>query len=384
MQLPRVLIVIGTRPEAIKMAPVLKELRRRSEQFYVQCCVTAQHREMLDQVLKIFQIVPDYDLDLMIPDQTLPSLISDMISRLDPVLKSAKPDWVLVQGDTATAMVAAQLAFLNRICVGHVEAGLRTYDKFHPFPEEAFRRTISVFASLHFAPTNLARQNLLAEAVSPEAIYITGNTVVDALLEVANMPYDWSKGPLGLLPTDRDLILVTTHRRENFGTGIQDICGAVRDLANIYRKSVQIVFPVHRNPHIHDPVYAALSDLPNVTLLEPIDYLSLVHLMKRSRLILTDSGGLQEEAPTWGVPVLVLREQTERQEALEAGTARLVGTNRPRIVEETCQILNNPANYPELQSTGNPFGDGHAAERIAEALIEGAGYKGARACDGTK
>jgi UDP-N-acetylglucosamine 2-epimerase (non-hydrolysing) len=365
----RVLSIFGTRPEAIKMAPVISQLMRTAG-VVSQVCVTAQHRQMLDQVLDLFDIHPDYDLDLMRPDQHLPALTASLFQGLEPVLRDAQPDWVLVQGDTTTVMAASLLAYYLRVRVGHVEAGLRTGDKWQPFPEEINRRVAGVVADLHFAPTETSRQNLLREGVPEERVVVTGNPVIDALQAIVAHPYDLTGGSLATVPWDRRILLVTAHRRENFGEPLRNIFQALRRLAEMYREDVHLVYPVHLNPNVQTPAYELLADVPNLTLTEPLDYLPMVHVMKRAHLVLTDSGGLQEEAPALGTPVLVLRELTERPEAIEAGTARLVGTDSDRIFVETCRLLDDETAYETMARAVNPFGDGHAAERIVQALVE--------------
>jgi UDP-N-acetylglucosamine 2-epimerase (non-hydrolysing) len=365
----KVLTIFGTRPEAVKLAPVLKALERHPDKIESRVCVTAQHRDMLDQVLRVFDIRPQYDLDVMQPNQTLAEVTAHILNRVDPVLAAEQPDWVLVQGDTTTVMTAALAAFYRRIKVGHVEAGLRTGNLTQPFPEEANRRIASVVANLHFAPTETARQNLLREGVPDAAIRMVGNPVIDALLMAADMPYDSASGPLRDVPCDRRILLVTAHRRENFGAPMEQICLALRDLAEAYGDDAYIVFPVHRNPKAREPVQRLLADLPNVTLTEPLDYLPLVHLLKRATLVLTDSGGIQEEAPSLGKPVLVLRETTERPEGVAAGVARVVGTDRAEIVRQTRRLLDNQGDYDAMASAANPYGDGRASERIVEALL---------------
>ncbi len=380
----RVLCVFGTRPEAIKMAPVVSELYKHPGQVQTKVCVTAQHRDMLDQVLGLFQIVPDYDLNIMKESQSPAQVAASVLVNLEPVLRAERPDWVLVQGDTTTAAAAALGAFYGGTRVGHVEAGLRTLDKYHPFPEEINRRIGSVIADLHFAPTQHARQNLLREGISDRAILVTGNTVIDALQWAVAQPVDGSSSvllqrlatwggaaPAGSVDTGRPrLILVTAHRRENFGRPLEQICLALREIALAYAGSVQIVYPVHPNPCVRETVYPLLKDVPGILLTEPLDYLSLVHLMKRATLILTDSGGLQEEAPGLGKPVLVLREVTERVEAVEAGTVRLVGRRSADIVEWTRRLLDDSNEYQKMARASNPYGDGQAAGRIVEGLIE--------------
>ncbi len=366
----RILSVFGTRPEAIKMAPVVNELRRRPDLFTSRICVTGQHREMLDQVLDLFAIAPDDDLNIMRHGQSLGDVTTAVLRGLDPILVAERPDWVLVQGDTTTSMAAGLAAFNRKIRIGHVEAGLRTYDKTRPFPEEMNRRITGVLADLHFAPTEWAAANLRQEGVSDERIVVTGNTVIDALRQVADTPFDPSSTPLATLPIGcKRIIAVTAHRRENFGHGIRQVCGALRDLAARY-DDVQIVWPVHPNPHVHGPVHDVLGDVANVTLLPPLDYRSLVWLLKQSHFVITDSGGLQEEAPDLGKPVLVLRDSTERPEGVAAGTVRLVGTDRRELVRWASLLLDNAAAYGQMAHAVNPYGDGHAARRIAEALCD--------------
>ena len=368
------------------MAPVIKMLAQ-TPQVESLVCVTAQHRQMLDQVLDLFRIVPDVDLDLMQADQTLAELTSAVLTRLDPVLEQHRPDWVLVQGDTTTVMAAALLAYYRRIRVGHVEAGLRTYDKWQPFPEEINRRVAGAVADLHFAPTEWARQNLIREGTPPEHVVVTGNPVIDALRSVVSLPAPAEILSLlerlgipaeGALPgrTAPRLVLVTAHRRESFGQPFEQICQALAELAEAYHdprkgtSEVQFVYPVHLNPNVQEPVYRLLAGAPNITLLPPLDYLPLVHLMKRATLVLTDSGGIQEEAPGLGVPVLVMREVTERPEGVQAGTVRLVGTDPRRIVAETRRLLDDPQAHAAMARAINPYGDGHAAERIVQAILE--------------
>ncbi|MCC6454903.1 MAG: UDP-N-acetylglucosamine 2-epimerase (non-hydrolyzing) [Caldilineaceae bacterium] len=364
----KVLSIFGTRPEAIKMAPVVKELAKHPGHIINRVCVTGQHRQMLDQVLSLFEIVPDHDLNIMQQSQSPLQVAAAVLTGLDSILQQERPDWVLVQGDTTTVMAAAIAAFYARVKVGHVEAGLRSYDKWQPFPEEINRRIAGVTADLHFAPTERSRQNLLREGILEEQIRVTGNPVIDALQWVAQQPYVPGTGPLQAIPWEKRLILVTAHRRENFGQPLDEICCAIRELAEQYREDVHFVYPVHLNPNVQGPVYASLAGIPNVTLLPPLDYLPLVHLMKRSTLVLTDSGGIQEEAPGLGKPVLVLRETTERPEAVDAGTVRLVGAHRAAIVEWVRCLLDSPTEYAKMAQAVNPYGDGLAAGRIVEAL----------------
>jgi len=366
----RVLSIFGTRPEAVKMAPVVLALGKNPE-IEPFVCVTAQHREMLDQVLDLFEIRPDVDLDLMRPDQSLAGLSAAIFSHLEPVLESIHPEWVLVQGDTTTVAIASLLSYYRRIKVGHVEAGLRTYDKWQPFPEEINRKIAGVTADLHFAPTEWTKNNLLREGVPETAIHVTGNPVIDSLRFVSNQ-----KEPefvtrlaeqLGLDQGKR-LILVTAHRRENFGVPLENVFESLKILAA--RDDIEIVYPVHLNPNVQEPARRILQDVPHITLLAPLDYLPMVHLMKRAEIVLTDSGGIQEEAPSFGIPTLVLRDVTERPEGVEAGTLRLVGTNVEKITTETTLLLDNSAAYSKMAKAANPFGDGFAAGRIVKALLD--------------
>jgi UDP-N-acetylglucosamine 2-epimerase len=364
----KVLSIFGTRPEAVKMAPVIQRLAA-AEQIESQVCVTAQHRQMLDQILQLFDITPDFDLDLMRPDQSLPSLAAAVFSELSPVIEQARPDWVLVQGDTTTVMAASILTYFHRCRLGHIEAGLRTGDKWQPFPEEINRRLASVVTDLHFAPTRLAAENLRREGIPEARIKITGNTVIDALQQTARRPYQFESGPLTGIPEGRRVILVTAHRRENFGEPLLRILEALRTLAHSHPE-IMLVYPVHLNPHVRQPAHQLLGRIRNILLTDPLDYLPMVHLMKRAYLVLTDSGGLQEEAPALGIPVLVMRQVTERPEALQAGTAILVGTQTERIVAEAEHLLNDSEAYARMARAVNPFGDGHAAERIVDALLQ--------------
>ncbi|MBM3151586.1 MAG: UDP-N-acetylglucosamine 2-epimerase (non-hydrolyzing) [Chloroflexi bacterium] len=365
----RVLSVFGTRPEAVKMAPVVRELSR-TPGVESLVCVTAQHRQMLDQVLNLFGIIPDVDLNLMRDNQSLAELSAAICTGLDPILADLHPEWVLVQGDTTTVAMTALLAYYRRIRVGHVEAGLRTFDKWQPFPEEINRRVAGVTTDLHFAPTSQARDNLLREGVPDSAIVVTGNPVIDALQVVAaqNPPDEVRDLAIRLgLETGKRLILVTAHRRENFGRPLEDICAALADLAG--RGDIEIVWPVHLNPNVQETAKRVLGDVTHVTLLPPLDYMPLVHLMKQAAIILTDSGGIQEEAPAFGVPALVLRDVTERPEGIQAGTLKLVGTDRQVIVREATRLLDDPAAHRAMAQAANPFGDGHAAEKIVSALL---------------
>jgi UDP-N-acetylglucosamine 2-epimerase (non-hydrolysing) len=366
----KVLSVFGTRPEGIKLAPVIRKLLKNPGRIDSKVCVTAQHREMLDQVLDLFGLVPDYDLKVMEDNQTPTQVAAAVMARLEPVLQEVRPDWVLIQGDTATVAAAAWAAFYARVKVGHVEAGLRTFDKWQPFPEEINRRIAAILANLHFAPTERARQNLLGEGVPDEHILVTGNPIVDALQWVAQLPYDASKGPLMAIPWERRIILVTAHRRENFGKPLLNICRALRQLVCRYSDQVHIVYPVHLNPNIWGPVHRELGNQPNITLIPPLDYLPLVYLMSRSYLVLTDSGGIQEEAPGLGKPVLVLREVTERPEGVEAGIARVVGMDNERIVTEAAMLLDDEDEYQSMARCIALYGNGHAAEQIVRAMLD--------------
>ena len=360
----KILIIFGTRPEAIKMAPLVLRLRQSLE---VKVCVTGQHREMLDQVLGLFQIVPDYDLNLMKPNQNLANLTAEVLNGVTQILQKRKFDWVLVQGDTTSTMAGAMAAFYQKVRVGHVEAGLRTYNLNSPFPEELNRQVTSKMAQLHFAPTAESKQNLLKEGFSENNISITGNTVIDALHWVLE-----HSTPLDLaLPIDLQqsrMILVTGHRRENFGEGFQQICEALQTIA-LQQPDVQIVYPVHLNPNVLEPVNRILSNLQNIHLLEPLEYPQFVHLMNQSALILTDSGGVQEEAPSLGKPVLVMRDTTERPEGVQAGTVKLVGANQRTIVDETIRLLNDSEAYRKMAFAHNPYGDGTASNKIMDALM---------------
>jgi UDP-N-acetylglucosamine 2-epimerase (non-hydrolysing) len=369
----KVLSIFGTRPEAVKMAPVVQMLAANAA--IESCvCVTAQHRQMLDQVLDLFEIQPDFDLNLMQPDQTLANLTAAIFTRLDPILKEVKPDWVLVQGDTTTVMAAALLAYYNHIRVGHVEAGLRTGDKWQPFPEEINRRVASVVTDLHFAPTDLSRQNLMREGVPNWRIALTGNTVIDALRQIIQRPAPLEVQQLlqrlNICTGARKLVLVTAHRRENFGRPLEDICLGLRRLAEAYPERLQLIYPVHLNPNVQEPVYRLLGNVPNITLLPPLDYLPMVQLLRQATLVLTDSGGIQEEATGLGIPTLVLRLVTERPEGVSAGVLKLIGTNPDLIFSESSHLLEDPQAYQAMAHAENPFGDGHSAEKIIKALLD--------------
>lgn len=369
MALKTVLIILGTRPEAIKMAPVIRELKSRPGQFKTIVCSTGQQRQMLEQSLGFFGITPDRDLQLMTPNQTLAGLTAALIPALNAVVESTKPDWILAQGDTTTVLVAGIVAYFQRTKFGHVEAGLRTDDKFQPFPEELNRRIADQCSDLMFAPTARSRRNLLREGFPESRIHVTGNTVVDALNSIVKTPFDWGSSPLKVLDRTKPWVLITAHRRESFGEPFRQLCGAIRALALDFEKQgVQFVYPVHLNPNVRVPVLELLSGIPNLHLIEPLDYRSFVEAMAGARLILTDSGGVQEEAPGLGVPVLVMRETTERPEGVEAGVAKLVGTRKETIVREATALLSDAALRRQMTGAQNPYGDGHASARIADLL----------------
>lgn len=367
----KLLTVFGTRPEAIKMAPVVHALSIDHE-IEIKVCVTAQHRQMLDQVLKLFDIEPDFDLNLMRPGQDLTDITCSVLSGLRDIFKEWRPDWVLVHGDTCTTLASSLAAFYEKISIGHVEAGLRTGDIYSPWPEEMNRRVAGAISNIHFSPTEQAKINLIREGVNESDIHVTGNTVIDALLEVvARLRNDSAliasmEQKFNFLNSNKRLILVTGHRRENFGDGFESICAALNQIA--LRDDVEIVFPVHLNPNVQEPVNRILSDNTRVHLIEPLDYLPFVYLMDRSYLLLTDSGGIQEEAPSLGKPVLVMRETTERPEAEIAGTVRLVGTDKDRITSEVFHLLDSPEAYSQMSRAHNPYGDGLAAQRIVKLL----------------
>lgn len=379
----KILVVFGTRPEAIKCFPVVEELRRR-RRVQVIACTTAQHRHILDQVMQLVGLVPDIDLHLMRDKPTLTDITTDVLHRIGEVLDKERPDRVLVQGDTTTAMATAMAAFYRGIPVGHIEAGLRTDTILSPWPEEANRRIVSVIADMHFAPTTVARDNLLRENVNPGAIYLTGNTVIDALHAVRDRlaraevsPLPDHPGLRAALDQGRRLILMTAHRRENWGDGIDAICRAARALAE--RGDVVVALPVHPNPRVSVPVRAALGDHPAICLLDPLDYAEFVAMLGRAEIVLTDSGGVQEEAPALGKPVLVLRDTTERPEGVAAGCARLIGLDSGRIVAEATRLLDDPAAYRAMSKVANPYGDGTASRQIADAILGAAAGLRARA-----
>lgn len=361
----KVLTVFGTRPEAIKMAPLVKELEKHSDVFESIVCVTAQHREMLDQVLNLFEIKPDFDLNIMKPNQDLWKITSDVLLLMKDVFEQSKPDIVLVHGDTTTSMAAALSAFYARIPVGHVEAGLRTFDKHYPFPEEINRVFADAVCTYHFAPTETSVENLVKSSIPKEHIYQTGNTVIDALLHTVEN----NKTDLSYINLDPNLktILLTSHRRENFGEPIKHICEAVLELVK-HNKDIQVVYPVHLNPNVQTPVNEILGGKERIHLIKPMEYAPFANLMKQSHIIMSDSGGVQEEAPSLGKPVLVLRTTTERPEAVEYGTVKLVGTDKDRIVTEVQKLLDDPIEYKRMSESINPYGDGLASQRIAEII----------------
>jgi UDP-N-acetylglucosamine 2-epimerase (non-hydrolysing) len=364
----KVMTLFGTRPEAIKMAPLVHRISGHPELQSI-VCVTGQHREMLDQVLRTFSITPDVDLDVMRPDQRLAQTTATILTEVDAVLERYQPDWVLVQGDTTTVMAASLAAFYRRIKIAHVEAGLRTFDKHSPFPEEANRRIADALADLYFAPTETSRANLLREGVPDKRVIVTGNSVVDALLLVRERVRGRSLAHLAGPLNGRRLILVTSHRRESFGEPFENTCRALRAIALRYQDSVQIVYPVHLNPNIQTRAHELLGGVANITLTDPVDYETMVALMDQAYLILTDSGGLQEEAPSLGTPLLILREKTERVEVVECGAGLLVGTDTDKIVRETTRLMEDPAAYARMAGAGNPYGDGRASQRMVEALL---------------
>jgi UDP-N-acetylglucosamine 2-epimerase (non-hydrolysing) len=387
----KILIVFGTRPEAIKMAPLVKEFLKHPDRFDTKLCVTAQHREMLDQVLKFFGLTPDYDLDLMKPNQNLYTLTADIITGMKPILDEVDPDYLFVHGDTTTSTAAALAGFYHGARVCHVEAGLRTFNKQSPFPEELNRQLTGRIADYHFSPTSTSEQNLLAEGVAPDSVIVTGNTVIDALLEsvaqvnqlddnteinalkelISSAAKSPDSSPVTsdsrpLTPDSRDLILVTGHRRENHGQGFLNICKALKQISE--QANVHIIYPVHLNPNVQKPVYEILGDCPNIDLIEPLSYPAFVWLMNRAELIITDSGGVQEEAPSLGKPVLVMRDTTERPEAVEAGTVVLVGTDTEKILGEALSLLTDGARYEGMSRLHNPYGDGKACGRIIDFI----------------
>jgi UDP-N-acetylglucosamine 2-epimerase (non-hydrolysing) len=375
MTLKKVLMVFGTRPEAIKMIPLYLELQKNNINIESKICVTAQHRNMLDQVLDFFQVTPDYDLNLMRPNQNLYQLTSDIILNMKNVLEEYQPDLVLVHGDTTTSMAVSIAAFYSGSKIGHVEAGLRTFNRYAPFPEEMNRNLTAKLSNFHFAPTNISKNNLLNEGIDTNQIIVTGNTVIDALLisrekiDSDENTYSSIKSLKGVVDLGKDIILVTGHRRENFGNGFINICNALKKIAQ-ENENVQIVYPVHLNPNVMEPVHKILSNILNIVLIEPQPYEAFVWLMNKSKLIITDSGGVQEEAPSLGKPVLVMRDTTERPEAVEAGTVILVGTDVEKIVSETNKLLNNNELYESMSEKHNPYGDGLACQRIINFITK--------------
>ena len=368
----KILFIFGTRPEAIKMAPLVQAFLKYSNKVELKVCVTAQHRQMLDQVLKFFDISVDYDLDLMRPDQNLQTLTADILKSTKAIFEDFKPNLILVHGDTTTSMASALSAFYSGIMIGHVEAGLRTHNIKSPFPEEINRTFTSKISDFHFAPTEESKQNLLSENVPAERVIVTGNTVIDALHiglnKIANSNPHSIQNICSTLPVERPFILVTGHRRENFGKGFVSICKALQTIAR--RADINIIYPVHLNPNVKDTVYSLLSSEPNIYLIDPQPYESFIWLMNQSKLILTDSGGVQEEAPSLGKPVLVLRDTTERPEAVQAGTVILVGTDYDTIVNETLSLLSDESRYLRMSTLSNPYGDGMATKRIVEFIIK--------------
>jgi len=367
----KILIVFGTRPEAIKIAPVIKELQKHRDKFICCICVTSQHRQLLDPLLTLFDIKTNYDLNIMRENQSLEYITTATLTKLGKILEQEKPDYLFVQGDTTTAMAASLAAFYHRIKIAHIEAGLRTWNKLQPYPEEINRKIIDAVSDLCFAHTEQAKQNLLQEGITAENIIVTGNTVIDVLLDIAGRKFDLKGSVLKNIPfTEKKVILVTAHRRENFGQPLINICYAIKEIALCYPYDVYFVYPVHPNPNVQNTVYSILSGLENVLLIEPLNYEIFVQLMKNSYLILTDSGGLQEEAPSLVKPVLVLREVTERTEAVDAGTAQIVGTQREKIIEKTINLLENRTAYEHMSKALNPYGDGKASKRIVNHLLK--------------
>jgi len=367
----KVMTVIGTRPEAVKMSPVVLELAKYSQRINSVVCATAQHREMLDQVLTFFGVEPSYDLDLMRPNQSLSQITARILTAFDKIVQQERPDWILVQGDTTTVMVASLVAYYHRIKVGHVEAGLRTGDKFQPFPEEINRRITDALADLYFAPTKQNQENLLREGIPVQSIVVTGNTVIDALMMTAERVRD---RPLRAVREEvldnKQMILVTAHRRENHGEPLASICRAVKEIALRFQDDVHIVYPVHYNPNVMETAHQLLGEIPNISLIEPVDYDELVGLLNRCYLVLTDSGGLQEESPSLDKPVLILREVTERPEVVTLGAAQLVGTDQQLIVSSVTELLEDVSSYQQMAVVQNPYGDGRASQRIVQALLD--------------
>lgn len=370
----KTLTVFGTRPEAIKMAPLIAELERHPALISNRNCFTGQHKDMVEPLIGLFNIRIDHDLQLMRDNQTLEHITIAVLQEVGRILRSEKFDLVLVQGDTTTSMAAALAGFYSGVRVGHVEAGLRTFDKHNPYPEESNRKIIDAVADVFFPHTEMARQHLLAEGLPEGDMEVTGNTVIDALLDVAARPFDFAGSPLETLSfADKRIVLVTAHRRESFGEPFESLCRGLRELALKYRDDIALVYPVHRNPNVRNVVNQALAGLDNVHLIDPLDYMPLVHLMKRAYMVLTDSGGLQEEAPSLGKPVLVLRKVTERPEGVEAGTVKVIGTDAQTIVTEASRLLDDPVAYQSMASRVNPYGDGTASRRIVQRILSDAG-----------
>lgn len=369
----RTMLVFGTRPEAIKMAPLVRQFLKQGERFQTRVCVTAQHRDMLDQVLAFFDIRPDFDLDLMKADQGLTDITSNVLIGMGRVFQEWRPDLVLVHGDTTTTFATTLAAFYHKVPVGHIEAGLRTGNIYSPWPEEANRKLVTTLAAVNFAPTDTARDNLIAEGVSAKTIHVTGNTVIDALfLARERIEQDHTlrrsfEAQFSYLDQNDRLLLVTGHRRENFGEGIRSICAAIAEVASQF-PDLKVIYPVHPNPSVREPVAASLSNVSNVFLLDPLEYLPFVYLLSRSTIILTDSGGVQEEAPSFGKPVLVMRDHTERPEAVKVGTVKMVGTSKQKIVNGIAELLSDPAAYSKMAAAHNPYGDGLASPRILDVI----------------
>ena len=365
----KVLTVLGTRPEAIKLVPVINELVRNSDRIVSRICLTAQHRQMVDQVLSLFKIKSDYDLDLMRITDSLLHLTAEALLKLELIFLKERPDWVLVQGDTTTTMAAAIATYYSKIKLGHVEAGLRTYDNSQPFPEEGNRRFTANLADLHFAATDTARQNLLKENIPEHQVIVTGNTVIDALNDAIHISRRRSNKFINQIPKGKRIVMITVHRRENLDKPLKNICSAIREIAIQYSKVIHIVFPVHLNPCVNNPVHRYLADVPGITLTPPLNYIEFVGLLNRCFLVLTDSGGLQEEAPSLGKPVLLLRNKTERPEAVAAGTVRIVGTNSSSIVNSFKEVWENPSLYRRMSRKIYLYGDGKSSQRIVKALL---------------
>jgi len=367
----KVLIVFGTRPETIKVAPIIKEMKKNEDKLICQTCITGQHRQMVEPLLDVFKIEPNFDLEIMREDQSLEYITTSVINKVSDIIRAEKPDFLVVQGDTTTAMAASLSAFYNRVKIAHVEAGLRTWNRLEPYPEEVNRKIIDSVSDVCFAHTEQAKRNLLAEGVKESDILVTGNTVIDSLLHVAGLDIPIKNTILRQLPEDgRKIVLVTAHRRENFGEPINNICKAIKRLAN-QKSEMCFIYPVHLNPNIKNPVYSHLKDLENVFLVEPLSYTEFVYIMKRAHIILTDSGGVQEESPSLNKPVLVLRDVTERPEAVEAGAIKVVGTDPDRIIDSFNELIENEALYRQMSEAANPYGDGKASQRIVKFLIEG-------------